>query len=112
MSELVENTLSPVAFDVAIVKTGKLWPDDFLAEMKAIMETHGGNVMEHSDHLLWYFPPKTIKRQIFPVITMDRWKIILPDGFEMRMRELPAGGYILIFPDDAFSQEIQTKYAK
>lgn len=111
MSDLIENTLSTYSFDIALVKTSKSWPADLLEEMKTAVVRHGGNMIEHSDHYLWYFPEGTIERQVFPIITHDKWKIIFDDGFTVNKHELPRGGWTLHFPDDCFSPEIQEKYA-
>lgn len=111
MSELIENQLSPIARPVAVVKTNKVWPSDWLGQMKAAIVKHGGSMTERDGYCLWYFPDQTVKRQVFPIMSTDRWKIILPDGFEINMPELPGGGQTLVFPDGCFSHEIMEKYA-
>lgn len=112
MSELIENTLSTYWFDVALVKTNKSWPADWLNEMKSAIVKHGGNMTERDGYCFWYFPAGTIERQVFPVVSMDKWKIFMPDGLEINKHELPGGrGWTLHFPDDCFSESIQEKYA-
>ena len=113
MSKEIEETLSPWSIPIAVCRTNKPWPEDWLEQMKQAMIDHGGNLVENNGACFWYFPTGTIEKQVYPIISRDKWRIFFPDGFEITKHDLPnlIDGWTLVFPETCFSEEILEKYA-
>jgi hypothetical protein len=53
-------------------------------EAKSIMQKHGCKLEEHPDECIVFFPEGTTKIEIYPRTRHPRYRIVLPDGYELR----------------------------
>jgi len=56
----------------------------FEEEAKEIMLKHGCTLEEHPNECIIIFPEGTTKTEIYPRTMQSRYRIILPDGYELR----------------------------
>jgi hypothetical protein len=52
-------------------------------EARELIKQHGCEVFEHPNHCVVMFPEGTMRREIFPRLSCERYEITLPDGFQM-----------------------------
>lgn len=53
-------------------------------EAKEIMAKHGCIIEEHPHQYIIFFPEGTTRTEIYPRTMQPQYRIILPDGFELR----------------------------
>ena len=53
-------------------------------EAKNIMQKHGCKLEEHPSECIIFFPEGTTKTEIYPRTRQARYRIVLPDGYELR----------------------------
>ncbi len=53
-------------------------------EAKEIIRKHGCIVEEYPDKYIIIFPEGTTKTEIYPRTMQERYRIVLPDGYELR----------------------------
>jgi hypothetical protein len=53
-------------------------------EPKEIIRKHGCRLEEHPNECIIFFPEGTTKTEIYPRTRQARYRIILPDGYELR----------------------------
>jgi hypothetical protein len=53
-------------------------------EAKEIMVKHGCRFEEHPDEWIVFFPEGTTKTEIYPRTMQSRYRIVFPDGYELR----------------------------
>jgi hypothetical protein len=68
-------------------------------EAKEIMRKHGCTLEERPDKCIIFFPEGTTKTEIYPRTMQSRYRIVLPDGYELReaydrYREVSLLGYL------------------
>lgn len=52
-------------------------------EAREIIKQHGCEIFERSDHCVLTFPEGTMRMEILPRLSNERYEITLPDGFRM-----------------------------
>ncbi len=52
-------------------------------EAREIIKQHGCEIFERSDHCVVTFPEGTMRMEILPRLSNERYEITLPDGFRM-----------------------------
>ncbi len=54
-----------------------------VGEAREIIKQHGCEVVEYPDHCVVTFPEGTMRMEILPRLSNERYEITLPDGFRM-----------------------------
>ena len=66
---------------------------------KKAMREHGCVIVEDGEHCVVTFPEGTMRREVFPRLSNERYIITLPDGFQMKEVYERCQEYSLLFLD-------------
>jgi hypothetical protein len=110
--EVKEMTARPLSGDMPVPESIDIEPflPDFIPYVERIMREHGGRLEVSADKHIVHFPPRTLKRFIWPASYNWRYDIYFPDGYCILLTETRDGKKLLGFDPRELPETLKRKY--
>jgi hypothetical protein len=87
--------------------------DDLTAVLQSILEKHGGGLEVSPDEFTLHFPEGTIMQELYPRVNFTRFRITLPDGYEiLRTGDWKGNTFNISIPEEDIPEEIRRRYQR